>query len=349
MRAQPKLLLCIAVFTGFTAQAQFGSLKNKLKDKAKETITQPSSPAKENNASPAAGQPAKEPAIISASAGSANGSKDANGFLINDPEANALFQGKDVYGSTDIYLFSLLLNTSASFKMAGVAVSKTAETLELMPVAKRISQSPLKATVSMKLNAAGYYEYQTNYSGNIYAQVQGDGSVLLFNAQHAELVSKDEAQLKAATEESLMSKAAAALSVMKVKKNSAKKEKEIQENETYYKSGNVAASKKDAALESKILSVLNGLNNGAGVEEKDKADYTKILLISTDWNVEKNEFGVPLKMTCRAWAIGRYTMSKECFFQKVYMKKDYLGGGTYGDVKFDEGQRPSIVSCAILQ
>ncbi len=43
------------------------------------------------------------------------------------------------------------------------------------------------------------------------------------------------------------------------------------------------------------------------------------------------------------------TTDKKCFFQKVYMKKDYLGGGKYGEVKYDESQEPSIGSCDIIK
>lgn len=346
--------MCLVLAFAFTANAQFGNIKDKLKDNVKNSKdTKESPPPQKSSSLPPESKDTKEarPTQKSSSLPPASDTKktekDADGYIINDPEVAELFKGKDVYYSTDIRLFASILEAN-SFKMAGVAVNKTAESLNLFIVAQRHYGGVYKKEVTLKFKGGEYYEYES-YSSPFYAVVQNDQSILIFNSIHAELISKDENVVKNATEQILNEKAKGPLANMKQKREEEKQNKSIAENETFYKSGGVSAVKKDAALEAQFLKVLNQANSLPTVAEKDKAAYKKILLIFTDWTVEKNDLGVPLKMVYASWAIGNYTADKRCFFQKVYMKKDYLGGGKYGEVKYDESQRPSILSCDLIK
>jgi hypothetical protein len=336
MNVKRNSIVCSILALAFSANAQLGNIKDKVKDKTKETKEIPAQP----QTTPAS---STDPSSIE----TIKTEKDANGFIINDPEVAELFKGKDVYHATDIRLFASILETANPFKMAGVAVNKTAQSLGLFVVAQRQYGGVYKKEVSLTLIEGEYYKYES--SNPFYAMIQNDGSILLFNSRYSELISKDEATIKSATEENLNARTKEPLAKMKQKSELEKQNNAIAQNESFYKSGGARAVKSDAALESQFLKVLNQANELPTVLEKNRVSYKKVMLIYTDWTVEKNDLGVPLKMVYATWAIGNYTADKRCFFQKVYLKKDYLGGGKYGEVKYDESQSPSIISCELLK
>lgn len=339
MNIKRNIILCSILALAFSTNAQLGNIKDKVKDRTKESKDTKETPV----------QPLTTPASSTAPASTETKKteKDANGFIINDPEVAELLKGKDVYHSTDFRLFASILETANPFKMAGVAVNKTAQSLELFVVAQRQYGGVYKKEVTLNLVEGEYYKYES--SNPFYAMIQNDGSILIFNSRYAELISKDEATIKSTTEENLNAKTKEPLAKMKQKSELEKQNKSIAQNENFFKSGGVSAVKTDAALESQFLKVLNQANALPTVPEKDRVSYKKVMLIFTDWTVEKNDLGVPLKMVYATWAIGNYTADKRCFFQKVYLKKDYIGGGKYGEVKYDESQSPSIISCELLK
>jgi len=323
------LLSSALLFAGITANAQIGGFKDKLKDKAKD------------NKNTEVTKPAETPSTTVTK-------KDANGYIIDDPEVKKLFEGKTVYFCTDFALFGSVLNTPNSFKMAGVAVKMEGDNMELLPVGQKQYGGIYKADLLLKKGANELYS-NNNSSQPLYATLESDGSIFLFNGRRAELLSKDEQVIKNANKEALENKSVQkneTIKAAKVQQNEIGKQKE---NETFYKSGGVASVKKDATLETQFLKVLNDANKLPTVPENDRATYKKVMLIFTDWTIEKNALDQPVKMVYAAWAEGTYTADKRCFFQKVYFKKDYKGGGTYGPVTFDEAQKPSVVSCELMK
>lgn len=344
MKTLKTIISCFILVAGIsTAQAQIGKLKSlgrsALSDKKdNETPEKQKTVVKEEKSEqPQQSSPQKR-------------QKDADGYIIDDPEVKKLLEGKTVYYSTDIRLFASLLDFFNSFKMAGVAVRKTPDSLHLFIVAQRQYQGVVSAEVHYNKIDNYYFDSKSK----TYAAIQNDQSILLFNHNsynplHSELISPNKSAVEKVTEMELNKKSEPLLQEIKKVKEAQNSKAKNQENETFFKSGGVSAVKKDAALESQFLKVLNQANALPTVDEKERVSYKKILLIFTDWTVEKNDLGIPLKMVYAAWAIGSYTADKKCFFQKVYMKKDYLGGGKYGEVKYDESQAPSIGSCDIIK
>jgi len=336
MKTLKTIISCIILLAGIsTANAQIGKLKSLAKSatsdkKDNESPEKQKTEVKEEK--PQQQQPAAKKL-----------QRDADGYVINDPEVADLFKGKDVYQTSDVALYNYILNVSEC-KMAGVTVNKTDDSLLLSIVAQKRYGGVYSKRVGFSHISDKYYQYS-----NYYAAVQKDGSVLVFNSIGAELICKDENEIKTATKASLQKKAEEPLAMIKKANEEKRAGKRIQENETFFKSGGVSAVKKDAALESQFLKVLNQANSYPTVAENERVSYKKILLIFTDWTVEKNDLGIPIKMMYASWAIGSYTADKKCFFQKVYMKKEYLGGGKYGEVKYDESQEPSIGSCDIIK
>lgn len=316
--------LSILLSISFLANAQFGKLPGKVnlkkEDKPKEAIT--SSPAKIE--------------------------KDADGYNINDPEVKALFEGKNVYNCTDFALFGSILNTPNSFKMAGVAVELSDDNMNIMPVGKKQYGGIYKATVNLKKGATGLFTNEST-SQPLYASLEKDGSILIFNGRKAELLSKDEKLITMQNQEALENKGAERFLLVKEAKALENEVKKLRENETFYKTGDVKSVKKDPAMETQFLKVLNDANKLPTVAETERASYKKVMLIFTDWTIEKNALDQPIKMVYAAWAEGSYVSSKKCFFQKVYFKKDYQGGGTYSPVKFDEAQSPSVIGCELMK
>ena len=323
------LLLFITAFSFSAASAQLGSFKDKLKDKTKENKNT---------------ETVKPTEGVSASVSK----KDADGYIINDPEVQKLFEGKTVYFCTDYALFGSILNTPNSFKMAGVAVKLEGDYMELLPVGQKQYGGIYKADVILKKTSNGMFSNE-NSSQPLYATLESDGSIFLFNGRRAELLSKDEQVIKNANKEALENKSAQKNETIKAAKAQQNEIGKQKENETFYKSGGVAAVKKDATLETQFLKVLNEANKLPTVPENERASYKKVMLIFTDWTIEKNALDQPIKKVYAAWAEGSYTADKRCFFQKVYFKKDYEGGGTYGAVKFDEAQKPSVVGCELMK
>lgn len=339
------LISCCVLIVGFnTTQAQIGKLKSlgksalsKTENESKKTPEKQTPEIKDTKTEQ--DQPISQ-----------KRQKDADGYIIDDPEVKKLLDGKTVYYSSDIRLFASLLNYFNSFKMAGVAIMKTPDSLHLFIVAQKQYQGVVSSEIHY--NKIGNYYFDSKYK--TYAAIQDDQSILLFNHNgfsplHSELISPNKSAVEKVTEVELNKKAEPILQEIKKEKDAQNAKANIQENETFFKSGGVSAVKKDPALETKFLKILNQENSYPTVAEKDRVSYKKILLIFTDWTIEKNDFDIPLKMVYAAWAIGSYTADKRCFFQKVYMKKDYLGGGTYGEVKYDESQKPSIGSCDIIK
>jgi hypothetical protein len=347
MKTLKTIISCCILLIGInTADAQIGKLKSLAKSattdkKASESPEKPKAEAKVEKSEQQTEVKQEKPEQQQTS--SQKQQKDADGYVINDPEAAELFKGKDVYQTSDVALYNHLLDVSEC-KMAGVVVNKTDDSLLLFIVAQKRYGGVYAKRVSFSHISDKYYQFS-----NYYATIQTDGSVLVFNSIGAELISKDENEIKNATKASLQKKAEEPLAEIKKAKEEKNAGKKIQENETFFKSGGVSAVKKDPALETQFLKVLNQENSYPTVAEKDRVSYKKTLLIFTDWTIEKNDLGIPLKMVYAAWAIGSYTADKKCFFQKVYMKKDYLGGGKYGEVKYDESQKPSIGSCDIIK
>jgi hypothetical protein len=323
------LLPTVLLLSSITATAQIGGFKDKLKDKAKD------------NKNIEVTKPAETPS-------SAANKKDADGYIIDDPEVQKLFEGKTVYFCTDFALFGSVLNTSNSFKMAGVAVKMEGDNMELLPVGQKQYGGIYKADVLLKKGGNGLFSNGNN-SKPLYASIESDGSILLFNGLRAELLSANEQTVKGANKAELEKKSVEKNQLIKAEKAQQKDATNLKENETFFKSGGVASVKKDATLETQFLKVLNDANNLPTVPEKDRAAYKKVMLIFTDWTVEKNALDQPVKMVYAAWAEGNYTADKICFFQKVYFKKDYQGGGVYGPVRFDEAQKPSVVGCELMK
>lgn len=310
---------------------QIGGLKDKVKDKAKD-----------------AGQSDKKVDAPSTAGSGKATVKDADGYVINDPEVKTAHKNLEVYSSTDFALFGSVLETSNPFKMAGVGVNKEGENLTLNIVAQKKYGGILNKEVTLTKNSFGHYQ-SASTSNPVYAQVESNGSIHLFNSRKSELISKDESLIKAAKEADLQQKANGYIAEMKSANAEASQKKAIEENETFYKSGGVASVKKDAALEAQILKVLNDANKPATVPEKERVNYKKVMLIFTNWEVKKNALDQPVKQIYAAWAEGSYTADGRCFFQKVYVKKDHLGGGQYSEIVFDEAQRPSVVSCDLMK
>ena len=345
MKTLKTLISCCILIIGVSnVHAQLGKLKSLGKSAVSKTETEdkktPEKQKPEINDSKAEQQ---QPV-------SSKKQKDADGYIIDDPEVKKLLDGKTVYYSTDIKLFASLLNFFNSFKMAGVAVTKTPDSLQLLIVAQKQYQGVVSSEIHY--SKIGRYYFESKYK--TYAVIQDDQSILLFNHNsfnplHSELISPNKSAVEKITEAELNKKAEPILQEIKKGKDTQNEKVKIQENETFFKSGGVSAVKKDPALESQFMKILNLENSYPTVAEKERVVYKKILLIFTDWTIEKNDLGIPIKMTYAAWAIGNYTADKRCFFQKVYMKKDYLGGGKYGDVKFDEGEAPSVGSCDIIK
>lgn len=324
MKTLKKIPVYLLLFISFNSFAQLGGLKDKLKDKPKET---------------------NKPVETT----STKTERDKDGYNINDPEVNTLFEGKKRLFTTDIRLFASIFSTSNSFKMAGAAVvSETENDLALLIVAQKQYGGIYKAEENYKKGAHGFY-VSSSTSNPYYVSKETDGSYLLFNVRSAELISTDENVVKMATEESLQKQSALYLAKIKEGKNAEEQSKNLQQNETFYKSGGVKASKSNPKLESEFLKVLNEANQLATVPANQKAAYNKVKLIADDWVVEKNNLDQPVKMVYSAWAEGSYVADKRCFFQKVYLKKDYTGGGQYGPVKFDEAQKPSVIGCELMK
>ena len=283
------------------------------------------------------------------SASSNKTERDAEGYNINDAEVKALFDGKNKLHTTDIRLFASIFSTSNSFKMAGAAIiSDNGSEMELLIVGQKQYGGVYQANEKYKIGSHGFW-VSKSASNPYYASKEADGSILLFDSRTAELISADEAKVKTANEESLKKIAAPYLAKIKERKSAETQAEKLKENETFYKSGNVKASKSNTILETQFLKVLNDANNLATVPPNDKATYGKIKLIADDWVVKKNNLDQPVKMVYSAWAEGSFTADKHCFFQKVYFKKDYTGGGQYGVVKFDEGQKPAIIACELMK
>lgn len=321
----PLLIAGLILACSIYAPAQIGNIKGKIKEKTSDSKEATSTETSKKQA------------------------KDANGFIINDPEVTALLKGKDVYHSTDLRLFSSILGTSNPFKMAGVGVTKSDETLNLFIVAQKQYGGVYTKDVSLSAHEGNYYEFKSA-SAPFYAIVQSDQSILIFNSIHAELISKDENAVKSISDEAVLNqKAKEPLAQMKRIRAEENQKNSIAQNEKFYKSGEVKSSKSDSKMEASFLKVLNDANASATIPSNEKAAYSKVMLISNDWSIEKNNLDYPVKMVYAAWAIGSYSADKRCFFQKVYFKKDYIGGGQYGDIKFDEGQSPSVVSCDLLK
>ncbi len=339
-----KLFFAVIILTLFVSAptySQLGGLKKKATDAVKK-----SEPEKSNNSTKTK-EPTKVPAETQI-ASQPKPQKDAKGYIIDDPEVKKLLEGKTIYYFSNI---PWMYDPSRGYKVVAATVTKTADSLHLFVVAQKQYGGVKQDKMPFGKESNYYYDKKNA----LYALIQeGDESILFFNHSgwrfhHAGLMSPDKTKVENVSEEILKDKVTPALQEIKKEKDSEKAKKEIAANETFYKSGEVSAVKNNAQLEAQFLKTLNSVASLPTVAEKDKAEYNKVLLISTDWNVEKNELGTPLKMTYSAWAIGKYTKDGACFFQKVYMKKDYLGGGTYGEVKQDISQSPGIISCELIK
>lgn len=318
--------------------AQLGGLKDKIKDKTKDA-PKDNPKTDDSKKSNDTGTPTAQKKV----------EKDADGYIINDSEVNSLFDGKKKLFTTDIRLFASIFGTANPFKMAGAAiVTENDSELELLIVGQKKYGGVYKANEKYSKGAHGFW-VSSSASNPYYASKEGDGSLLLFDNRTTELISNDEARVKEATEDALKKLSAPYLAKIKEGKAAEDQAKKFKENETFYKNGGVKASKTNPALESQFLKVLNDANQLATVPANEKASYNKVKLIADDWVVEKNHLDQPVKMVYSAWAEGSYTANKNCFFQKVYFKKEYTGGGQYGPVKFDEAQKPSVIGCELMK
>ncbi len=331
-------IIIAIIISSTSAYSQLGALRNKVKDAATKSSS-------EKNSSPTKTEEKTKSPSESQTSSLTKTQKDADGYIIDDPEVKKLLSGKNVYFSTDINLFADLLHYSSSFKMAGVAVTITNDSLFLFIVAQKQYQGVVSAEVHY-CKKSNYYFERTN---NSYAVVQDDKSILLFNSNHVESISPNKSAVENVSANDLWPKVRASSKEINKEKDAEAATKKLKADETFYKSGEVIAVKSNPQLEAQFLKILNELNAAPTVPKEDRVIYKKILLKYTDWTVEKNDLGIPLKMVYGTWAIGNYTNSKACFFQKLYMKKDYLGGGKYGNVVFDEAPIPSIISCELLK
>jgi hypothetical protein len=272
--------------------------------------------------------------------------KDRNGYIQNDPAVEAFLRGKNTYFSTDFDLYRTILRgyDYKPFQVAKVILVKTADKLKftLVEQSKRPGEVIKNDFEYTKVNEQFY---QAQYTSAI---LQKDGSIMLCSSIRGELLSKNEQATARATKADLVKQCLGYLAQMKTLRDAGNAQVKRQKDEAFFTTG-VKAVKRNAALEGKFLRVLNAANAGPGVAAADRVSYQRVLLIFTDWEVQKNDAGRPIKQVYAAWAIGRFVQSKECFFHKVYLKKDHLGGGRYSDVRFDEAQSPSRGSCDIIK
>ncbi|HZF99401.1 MAG TPA: hypothetical protein VEY71_00280 [Chitinophagales bacterium] len=277
--------------------------------------------------------------------------RDEYGVLVSDPAIDAAVKDKNAFYMTqtsDLYRY---LNTKykqgTGHFLKRVVADVTPETLNLTFVnAKQNGSGAFTEDIAFTKSTDNYYYHS---SSNIYALVQPDNSIVLFQGgslDGAELLVKEEAAAKAATADELKKSGNEHKAKIKAKEKEETEKKNAAGNVSVYQN-EVKATHSNAALESQFMKLLNGAN--ATAPEADKATWTKIMLKSNDWTVEKNDLGQPVKQSYVAWAVGKYTKDQRCFFHKVYFKKDYLGGGQYSDVKFDEAQRPSVIPCDIVK
>lgn len=333
-------LIAACLTTTFSAQAQLSKAFDKAKDKVKnnDSQTAPANNGTNNSKS--------ESAPISTTPKT---ERDEKGYIINDPEAAKRFIGHEQQFTTDRNLFATLLNFFNDFKMVGSYMDQSGDKLELTVVAQKKYQGIVSNTVTYQKMG----EYFKDDKNNTYLTPLPDGSWLLFQpkpSQNAfELIAKDATKIYQIDETGLQATTDAKVAELKKAKAKADQMKLRAQNETFFKSGDIKASTSNPVLEKQFMTILTKENGYPTVPVNEKAAYKKIYLISTDWSLIRNDLDQPKKMTYSAWTIGNYTADGACFFQKVWFKKDYLGGGKYSEVKFDEGEKPSIISCELIK
>jgi hypothetical protein len=277
--------------------------------------------------------------------------KDRNGYIINDPAVEAFLKGKNAYYSTDNDLYRSIINgwSYRPYQIAKIVVTQTGDKLHFLLV-EQSKQPGVVAKSEFEYTKVTDQFYRGNHTRGNYtsAILRPDGTIMLCNSIRGELLSKDEKVVASATKAALVKQCNEYLAQMKSLRLASEATARAKQDEAFFITG-VKAAKRNPALEGKFLRVLNAANALPTVAAKDRASYRRVLLVFTDWEVQKNAAGRPLKMVYAAWAIGRFTQSQQCFYHKVYLKKDHLGGGRYGDVRFDEANSPSLGSCTIIK
>ena len=272
--------------------------------------------------------------------------KDRQGYVLDDPAVEAFLRGKDTYFSTDFDTYRQILRgyDYKPYVVARVILVRTPDRLRFTLVER--SKRPGEVIHNdFEYTRVDDQHFQGQYTS---AFPQKDGTILLCSGIRGELLSKDESAVTRATKADVLRRCREPLARARAQRDAARDQTRRQQNEHFFRTG-LKAVKRDAALEGKFRRVLNAANAHPGVPAAERASYQRVLLAFTGWEVHRNGLGQPIKQVYAAWAIGRFVQSKECFFHKVYLKRDHLGGGRYGDVRFDEAQPPSRGSCDVIR
>jgi hypothetical protein len=277
MKTKLFLTIIIAVFiSSAPAYSQLGGLKNKVKNTVKQPATESNTPppAETKETTPPPTPPAETQTTAQPKL-----QKDANGYIIDDPEVKKLLDGKTVYYSTNINMIGELLNDYGT-KIAGVVVNTTADSMDLFIVGQKKYGGVSSATIHY--GKIGNYYFDKKYKS--YAAEQNDHSIILFNHSdfmplHAELISLDKNATENVSEADLKKKVDPMLQEIKKLKETQKSKDKIKENETFYKSGGVSAVKSNPQLEAQFLNILNRANALPTVPENERATHKKVLLI----------------------------------------------------------------------
>jgi hypothetical protein len=92
------------------------------------------------------------------------------------------------------------------------------------------------------------------------------------------------------------------------------------------------AAHKDAELEKNILEVVK--QSGPAIDF-DPAGLKKMILDAKDWSIRKNEYGVILGKTIPV-TLG-FSKDGHCYYVSIQIQKDYAGGGAYQETMYFNG------------
>ena len=145
--------------------------------------------------------------------------KDKSGYVTFDPAVEAFLKDKDAYYSTDNELYRSLLRgfDYKPYMVYRVVLDKTPESLKftLIEQSKRPGEV-LKSNFEFNKVDDTFYENEVKRE---IAVVKADGSFLLCNSLHGELLSKDEAAVTKATAAAVLTECKEHLAKLKETRN----------------------------------------------------------------------------------------------------------------------------------